>query len=361
MAYYFLTASKDASIYLQQPNQNTGLDEILEISKVYYGNIRDISRALLKFEVGFLSSSLVNDTIRMSEATLLLKETRSEEIPLEYTLYAYPISGSWQMGTGTRFDNISTQGVTWNYREGDSKLDWLQNGLNFGTDANPNNGQGGTWWTAVNTSQTFNYQSADIEMDVKSLLRYWMTGSVNGGIPNDGIVFKFDETLENDTEDYGVVRFFSKETNTIYQPKIRIGWDDQSFVTGSLNALTTSDFKIGISNFKKEYKVGTIAKLRVFGRELYPLKTFTNTFAYTDVKYLPQTTYYQVKDFASNDIIIPFSNYSKVSCDSDGNYIKLNLSNWEADRVYKIEFKVDNGDGDIQYFDDDITFGIVKG
>jgi len=305
MAYYFLTASKDASIYLQQPNQNTGLDEILEISKVYYGNIRDISRALLKFEVGFLSSSLVNDTIRMSEATLLLKETRSEEIPLEYTLYAYPISGSWQMGTGTRFDNISTQGVTWNYREGDSKLDWLQNGLNFGTDANPNNGQGGTWWTAVNTSQTFNYQSADIEMDVKSLLRSWMTGSVNGGIPNDGIVFKFDETLENDTEDYGVVRFFSKETNTIYQPKIRIGWDDQSFVTGSLNALTTSDFKIGISNFKKEYKVGTIAKLRVFGRELYPLKTFTNTFAYTDVKYLPQTTYYQVKDFASNDKIFP--------------------------------------------------------
>jgi hypothetical protein len=57
MAYYFLTASKDASIYLQQPNQNTGLDEILEISKVYYCNIKDVSRSLLKFEVGFLSSS----------------------------------------------------------------------------------------------------------------------------------------------------------------------------------------------------------------------------------------------------------------------------------------------------------------
>jgi hypothetical protein len=65
MAYYFLTASKDASIYLQQPNQNTGLDEILEISKVYYGNIKDVSRALLKFEVGFLSSSLVNNTIKL--------------------------------------------------------------------------------------------------------------------------------------------------------------------------------------------------------------------------------------------------------------------------------------------------------
>ena len=29
MAYYFMTASKDASVYLQQPNQNTGLDEML--------------------------------------------------------------------------------------------------------------------------------------------------------------------------------------------------------------------------------------------------------------------------------------------------------------------------------------------
>ena len=104
MAYYFLTASKDASIYLQQPNQNTGLDEILEISKVYYGNIKDVSRALLKFEVGFLSSSLVNNTIKLEDATLILKQTKSEELPLEYELYAYPISQSWQMGTGTRFD-----------------------------------------------------------------------------------------------------------------------------------------------------------------------------------------------------------------------------------------------------------------
>ena len=64
MGYYFLTASKDATLYLQQPNQNTGLDEILEISKVYYGNIKDIAHALLKFEVGYLSASLSNNTLK---------------------------------------------------------------------------------------------------------------------------------------------------------------------------------------------------------------------------------------------------------------------------------------------------------
>ena len=360
MAYYFLTASKDASIYLQQPNQNTGLDEVLEVSKVYYGNIKDVSRALIKFDLGFLSSSLTNGTIGMTEARLILKETKAEEIPLQYTLYAYPTSGSWEMGTGTRFDNISTKGVTWNYREGDTKLDWLENNLALGTDANPNNGQGGTWWMGNVASQSFEYQTADLSMDVKQTLKAWMSGAINSGYPNDGFILKYAESLENDTEDYGIIKFFSKETNTIYQPKIRIGWDDQIFSVGTLSPLTASDIKIGITNLKKHYKIETTPKLRVFGRELYPVKTFANSFSYNTVKYLPQNSYYQIKDAASDDIIIPFGNFSKISCDSDGNYILLNLSNWEADRTYKIEFKVDLGNGDIQFFDDDLTFSVVK-
>jgi len=355
MAYYLLTASKDATVYLQQPNQNTGLDEILEISKLYYGNVKDISHALLKFELGYISASISNSTIQLDEATLVLKETKTEEIPLEYTIFANPISGSWEMGIGTRFDNISTQGVTWNYREGDSKLDWLENNFNSFTSASQNNGGGGTWWTQYEASQSFSYQTADIDMNIKSLLKSWMSGSIK----NDGIILRHAFNKEVDTQDYGAIKLFSKETNTIYQPKIRIGWDDQSFITGSLNALTSEDIKVGVTNLKAEVKVGTTPKIRIFTRELYPIKTFVKQFAYSTLHYLPATSYYQIKDFTSNDIIIPFSNFSKISCDSNGNYINLNLSNWEADRTYKIEFKV-TIDGNTQYFDNDITFRIVK-
>ena len=355
MGYYFLTASKDATLYLQQPNQNTGLDEILEISKIYYGNIKDVSHTLIKFDLGYISKSIVDNSIGFNDANLILRETQTNEIPLEYTLYANALSGSWQMGIGTRFDNISTQGVTWNYREGDTNLEWLQNSFAPNTTASINNGVGGTWWTQYAASQSFNYETSDINMDVKSMLKVWMSGS----IPNDGFILKYPTDVESNTEDYGVIKFFSKETHTIYQPKIRIGWDDQSYVTGSLTALTAEDIKIGINNLKKEYKLNSIPKIRIFGRELYPLKTFSNQFSYNTQKYLPQTTYYQIRDFSSNDIIIPFSNYSKISCDSDGNYIKLNLSNWEADRVYKIEFMVEQNGGS-QYFDDNITFSIAK-
>jgi hypothetical protein len=355
MAYYFITASKDASIYLQQPNQNAGIDEILEISKVYYGTIKDVSRTIIKFETGFLSESVSRGDMQIEDAKLILKETQSEEIPLEYTLYAYPISGSWEMGIGTRFDNISTAGVTWNYREGDSQLIWMSGALQPNTDANPNSGVGGVWYTVSSSFQSFNYQSSDIEMDVIDMIRNWVSGS----ILNDGLILKYDNDIENNSQNYGIIKFFSKETNTIYQPKIRIGWDDQLFDTGSLQPVPTGGIVIGITNFKKQYRVGTTPIIRIFGREQYPLKTFTDTFVYTTVKYLPKNTYYQVKDFASDEIIVPFSEYTKVSCDSVGNYIKINLSNWEYDRVYKIEFKVDFGNY-VEYFDGEYTFDVIK-
>ena len=40
--YYFVTIYHlKTCLYLQQPEQNTGLDEVLEVSKVYYGSLKD--------------------------------------------------------------------------------------------------------------------------------------------------------------------------------------------------------------------------------------------------------------------------------------------------------------------------------
>ena len=277
MAYYFITASKDASIYLQQPNQNTGLDEILDISKVYYGNIKDVSRALIKFDLDVLSNLVDTNQVVLDSVKLLLRETESQEIPLRYTILAHPISGSWEMGNGTRFDNISTTGATWNYREGESKIDWLLNGLASGSDSNPNDGTGGTWYTASAASQSFNYQSADLGIDVKNAVVSWLSGS----LPNEGFVLKHTNEFEDDTNDYGILKFFGKETNTIYQPKIVVGWDDQVFNTGSLLPvnLEEGDVVIRVKPLTNEYKLNSTKVIRLVGREKYPLKTFTNSFS----------------------------------------------------------------------------------
>jgi hypothetical protein len=349
--YHFVTSSKDTTIYLQQPKQNTGLDEILEVSKVYYGNLKDISRTLIKFETSPLSSSIASGDVTMSSAELILHECESDEIPTDFTLYAYPVSQSWDMGIGTRFDEISTDGCTWNNRK--TSTAWLVGSASLESSGSFN-GKGGMWFTGSSATQSFTYNSGDINMNVLPALNSWISGTLE----NEGFIIKHDSSLENDTIDYGQLKFFSKETNTIYQPKIRIGWDDSIFTTGSLTELTADDIHVTFKRLKARYKRGSKPEIRVFGREKYPLKTYTNLYSYTDVKYLPSTTYYQIKDVVTDEVVLPFSDYTKVSCDSNGNYFKLRLENWEPNRDYYIEIKVDR-DGVIEYFSDkDLTFTV---
>ena len=71
------------------------------------------------------------------------------------------------MGIGTRFDEISTDGVTWNYKSSGSN--WLDGDMNPQT-IGSYNGRGGTWYTGSGVTQSFSYESSDIQMNVLSLL-----------------------------------------------------------------------------------------------------------------------------------------------------------------------------------------------
>ena len=67
------------------------------------------------------------------------------------------------------------------------------------------------------------------------------------------------------------------------------------------------------------------------------------------------------KDAITEEVIVPFNdNYTKVSCDSNGNFFKLNLSNFEYNRDYFIEIKTVR-DGVVEYFQQkDLTFTVEK-
>ena len=338
--YYFQNAIKDTTLYKQQPTQNTGLDEVLEISKTYYGDVLDIAHPLLKFNIAAIKDGIDGGDITMTSADLVLRECESSEIPTDYIIEAHPVSQSWDMGIGTRFDDISTDGATW--ISATTTTDWSV--------------EGGDVTANVSSSETLSYLGYDIEIDVKNIIESW-NDDTN---VNYGFLLKYPTSFETNTTDYGTLQYFSKETNTIYQPKLRIGWDDSDFAAGSLPPLNADDIHVTFKRLKPEYKLGSIIKIKVFGREKYPLKTYTNQYGYDDIKYLPDTTYYQIRDVITNDIIIPFSDYSKVSCNSTGNYFKLNLKNWEINRDYYIEIKTVR-DGLDEYFSDkNLTFNIVE-
>jgi hypothetical protein len=332
------TSSYDASIYQQQPEQNAGRDEILEVGKLYYGSTKDIARTLIKFDVanmGIPSGSIVY---------LNLKSSQAEEIPLEYTIHANAISQSWNMGIGTKFDNITSDGVSWYYKNGvDKWMDYvaIPNSYVSGSDTGSiSNGGGGTWYTASMASQSYNYEDADIRINVTGIVNTWLSGS----IPNNGFIIH--HSLENELNDldYGVLKFFSKETNTIYQPKLEIVWNDSSFVTGSLPPTTGSaedGYKVVLTNLKSKYPADSTIKVRVKGRDVYPLKSFGTTFEYDQSKYLPSgSSYYQLEDYKTGEVIYPFGEYTKISCDSTSNYFNMSLNSLPIYRTYKLKIKI---------------------
>lgn len=353
--YYFLKASKDATVY-NQSNYNTGLDEILEVTKLYNNNQHNIARSLLKFDFEPISASIHSGDIVLDDVRLYLKETESNMVGLDFTIEAYPISQSWEMGIGTKYGELSTDGVSWYKRIGESDTLWLDSYDGFEENSTGSYyGFGGTYYNYISGSQEFKYKTVDINMDIKDIVLEWVSGSIS----NDGVILKYSNELENSLLNYGNLKFFSKETKTIYQPKIRIGWDDQTFNTGSLTPVPEGDIVVNFINFKPEYKVNTIPIIRLSGRKLYPVKEFNTTFRYQVNNYIPATAYYEVQDYISGDTIIPFSEYSKISCDNQSNFIKLNLTNWEVNRVYSIIIKVVHGDYDY-YFDGDYRFKVVE-
>ena len=272
------------------------------------------------------------------------------------------------MGTGTKFDNITSDGVSWKYRDG--IYNWITDfptyedystgsqGHIFGSLPSIINGGGGTWWTASMASQSFNYEPDDIRMDITDMVSLWISGS----LPNDGLIVHHGLVNESDELDYGVLKFFSKETNTIYEPKIELVWNDQSFVTGSLTSVTGSisdgDYKVVIQNLKNEYPQNQKIKVRVKGRDMFPLKTFGTIFAYDQTKYLPITTYYQLEDYKTGEVIFPFGEYTKVSCDSISNYFTMDLNTLPINRTYVLKLKIDE-DGISTIIDDKLTFEII--
>ncbi len=356
--HIFYTSSYDASIYLQQPEQNAGRDEILEVGKLYYGSTKDIARTLIKFDVSNI------ETGSNWKAYLNLKSANSEEIPLEYTIYANAISQSWIMGTGTKFDNITSDGASWKYRNGVDK--WVSYDTTGGTAVYPTTGntttgsanaEGGVWYLSGSASQSFNYEPDDVRIDVTNIVNYWISGS----LPNNGFILHHGLDAENDTLDYGLLKFFSKETNTIYEPKLEIVYDDSSFVTGSLTPVTGSaeeGYKVVLTNLKNKYPSNETIKIRVKGRDIYPLKSFGTSFEYDQSKYLPSgSTYYQLEDYKTGEVIYPFGEYTKVSCDSTSNYFKLSLNTLPINRTYKLKLKITE-DGISTIIDDKLIFEI---
>jgi hypothetical protein len=355
---YRIYPYKDTTIYEATDSkfQNTGKDEILEVTKFYDtlggSNFIGNSRILIQFDLDEISN-LINANIipTSSEFVLNLTSTEQTEVLTEYSLEVYPISQSWSEGIGKyNYTPINVDGSSWiNSVDG---VNWQTSHVDTSvTSSWVLTEGGGNWFTSsINDTvynQTFKKYVNDLNVEVTEYVYDWLFGNRD----NNGFIIKRPDTNESDNVKYGSSKFFSTETHTIYVPTLEIRWDDSQFITGSLQPVNSDNILLYAKNLLKEYKEDSKARIRVVGRDRYPIKTFSNKSPQTDIKYLPIDTYYQVRDVETNLIIIPFSEYTKVSCDTTGNYFDFWFNTLQPERYYQFEFKVQT-DTQVEYFNE---------
>ena len=374
--HYFEYPTKDTTLYESSASMNTGLDEILEIRKDMNddGSVVNVSRGLIKFDLTYISQSIVSGLISNPTFYLNLYDANSSQLNVSQTLYGYPVSQSWENGSGKYlFSPIVEDGAGWK---------WKDNGITR-TQWNTVSGSGGTWYSgsggqySLEASQSFTNEPADLRMDVTGIINNWIYSGSN--YPNEGFMLKRSGSIGNsgsaeeaNTTRYGHFSFFSSNTHTIYPPKLEVVWDDSKWTTGSLSALTSAnleDMNLYMRGFRPKYKENSKVKFRVVGRERFPERTYSSTdqyqTGYTTAKYLPSgSTYYQIKDAYTEDVIIPFGTGSIVSCDSTGNYFNLWMNGLQSERFYRINYKVVSGSGTVDetvtYFDEKHSFKVVR-
>lgn len=367
---------KDSTLYSQANEQNTGVDQILEISKeavgspslegdntVYYAATYN-SRVLIQFDLTDISSSVVSGKINSNARFYLnLRATEAIALPVNYTLYAYPISGSWSNGRGFFNNNpIITDGVSWKYR--DSKLDtkiWSTSSYNststgsFGTIPG-----GGNWYTSSVCSQSFNHELPDVRMDVTDIVRRWLSGSIQ----NNGFMVKLNDSIEQDTSVFGSIKFFSVESHTIFLPKLEVVWDNSDLSgISSFTEVSSDDFVLYLKNLREGYKEQEKPKVRIGVRDRYPQQTYATSSNYLISKRLPIGSYFQIQDTETDEIIVYYDDIgTKINCDAQGNYFQLDCSSLMPERYYKVVFKsIFDGGDTIRVVDENYIFRIQRG
>jgi len=343
MAIYKIFPEKDTFISSYRSTQNFGRDEILEISnETEITSINaDVTRALIQFPTSQITDLVNNKISGSSFASYLKLFLANATLPIDYTIFGYPISQSWDMGLGrSANDPITTEGCTW---ISTGTTNWDVSGSDFIT--NPF------------SSQSFTYiDSKDINMNLTSITRLWYSGSIQ----NNGILLKLSSSIENSTIPL-ITKFFSIDTHTIYPPQLEFRWDDSLYNT-TLTQLTASNFNSVISNNKAEFEEDTIYTFRLKSRDKFPARAFTTSSVYLNTKALPSTTYWALKDVKTEEMIVDFdTNYTKVSCDNTSNYFKLYMNGLEPERYYQILIKTILSNGETIVIDDKSNyFKIVR-
>ena len=367
MAVYKIFPTQDATMYSLYPSMNTGIDEIIESTTTAFGAFDpdpQVSRFLIQFDTTTITD-IINNKISGSNWTAYLRCYAANVTGLSEatTVYIYPVSQSWNNGTGKYLDQpITTNGVSWTWADYSGSTPWQTGNFNPGTTASYSTTVGGgVWYTSPSASQLFEYSNPiDIETDVKNIVSAWYSSS----IPNNGFIVKqaSNEEFINNLDVQVEMKFFSIDTNTIYPPQLEFRWNDHRFNTGSATntIINTALLTCTLAENPGVFFLDSVNRFRINCRPTYPPRVYQTASIYTTNYYLPQNSYWAIKDLDTNDVIVDFDDtYTKISADNQSSYFDVYMNGLEPERYYKILLKTTVG-GSTIILDDNYYFKIAN-
>lgn len=375
MAVYKIFPTADTTLYSGYLAMNTGLDEILEASTNFKigelqsdGQYPQASRFLIKFDNSEIQN-IINEKVAGTSwaANLRCFLAKATGLSNTTTVAVNAIAENWSMGTGRYLDRPENQnGASWVWRDYSGSTAWTTSGYSSGTTGsynianNPASTGGGVWYTGSQVSQTFDYYSdLDLNVDVTNIVKAWYSSSFS----NYGFIIRQTQSQEfvNNINAQVELKYFSRDTHTIYPPCLEFKWNDYTYNTGSLEVINTLPATLSIAQNPGVFYSSSINVFRVNARPTYPPRTWVTGSWYTINYALPSSSYYAVKDLDTDEYVVDFdATYTRISCDSEGSYFKLYMNGLEPERYYKLLIQTTIGGSTLTY-DNNYHFKIVNG
>jgi len=387
MAVYKLFPYKDTTLYSQYPSMNTGIDPILQISNLNFAmnTSPQVARALVKFvnsEIAATLEGLVDGKpwdayfkLFIATAQGVVEDSIIEVWPAAVS----PTGSTWNNGTGTYLDQPLTEdGACWTSPFFANGNNWPINTIPYSTgswNTSYSVPGGGAWYTSSNgtnstlVTESFDVRTVkDLNIKVTDIVKTWYSHSVGitgSNLPNQGFLIKWEDNIEFNTNKLvqPVMQYYSVDTNTIYPPQLEIRWDDFVWNTGSsgIQVLNQPNLKISLAENPGIFYPESINRFRLNVTQMYPPVVWTTSSLYTVQHYLPSgSSYYAVKDLDTNEYVVEFSPYTKISADTTSSYFDIYMDGLEPERYYKILVQVTAG-GSTTVYDDKYYFKVVNG
>jgi hypothetical protein len=383
MAVYKIFPEKDATLYSLFPDMNTGLDEIVEATETsfaYSDPNPQTSRFLIKFtntDIASVMDLIPQDAFDSGSWKVNLQcfIATSTGLQSNTTVQCFPVYGAWDMGTGRYLDDpIQTNGTSWVWRtySGSGGVKWGTSGYPTNVTASYNTtyavAGGGNWYytssipslNPFSSSVTFGFwDSKDLDLDVTKMITAWVTGS----IANEGFILKQAVEFIDDKEVQPELKWFSRDTHTIYPPALQFSWRDYTWDSGSssMKILNTLPATITLAQNPGTFYPQSYNRFRINARPEYPSQLWQTSSIYTNNYYLPTSSYWAIKDLDTNEMVIDFdTQFTQLNADATSSYFDVYMNGLEPERYYSILIKSDI-DGTVQVFDDQYYFKVING